>query len=245
MVNFDTLYHQLDHKRIDLWRIPLKPFDSKVFAILNPDETHRARRFYFKHHQQNFAMARAIMRLILSRYVSLSVHAFDFTLNHYGKPELSHPTNIQFNLSHSKNWALLAVGQNTPVGVDLEFFSGREYMGLAEQMFSKTEINHLKNTPASQQALVFFNIWAQKEAFIKACGMGLSYDTSTFSVPVLSTTPIQVFDEKHQKTWVLQSFMPRICCAAALCYEPSVQHIHQINLSSNDVLNMMNEFIHA
>ncbi len=216
-------YH-LKQKQIDIWQFPLHKPWKDALAVLNSDEQKRAARFYFDIHRNRFIAAHAFLRTILSRYLqNKNPSSLEFTENKYGKPQIANNfQNLEFNLSHSDNIGLLAIGQNHPLGVDIEFFSAREYLSLANYMFSDTEKIAIKNVPLAMQPLVFFNVWAQKEAFIKACGMGLSYPTQEFDVTHLSATNETVLDKKHNKQWRITSFKPTITSCGAICHAPEI-----------------------
>ena len=112
---FDINECILHSKRIDIWRYPLHTSFPGATELLNDDETHRANRFYFPRHQRRFTLAHAILRLILCRYTSIPPKDLIFQHNDHGKPELIH-SPLTFNLSHSGDWALLAVGNEYPLG---------------------------------------------------------------------------------------------------------------------------------
>ena len=220
----------LSPSRIDIWEYPLLTIWDGAREILNSNEIDRADRFYFERHRRRFTVARSMMRLILAHYLKEKASQLTFRENKYGKPEIKHPSQIEFNLSHSQDLALLVVGKNHPVGIDLEFFSGRSYLGIGDQLFSEAENNALKKTPLYLRSLSFFTIWAQKEAFIKACGLGLSYPTKSFNVASLPNESSDIEDPLHQSTWRTTTFMPKIACAAAVCYHPSIREIRYIRV---------------
>lgn len=224
-------HYALNKTHIDIWQYPLSIEPSWALSLLSEDERQRANQFYFERHRRRFIVARAIMRTILARYIDRHPKNLVFQYNDYGKPSLHDLSQIQFNISHSQELALLAVGKTTPLGIDLEFYADRPYQGIGEHSFSIQENQQLQATPLLLQPLVFFHTWSQKEAFIKACGMGLSYQTQTFTVPALPPTNQTIFDVRHQCHWQLQSFMPAIGCCAALCYDPVIQSFmyHTLN----------------
>ncbi len=230
----------LKSDRIDIWRYPLHEDNPEAKLQLSPDEQHRAARFHFPRHQRRFTNAHRMLRLILARYLNEHPLNLNFSTGQYGKPELVNAPFLQFNLSHSGDMAILAVGKDYPLGVDLEHFSARPYYGIGEHLFSNQEILALKKATTSFTALTFFNIWAQKEAFIKACGLGLSYPTQQFDVPILSSTPQIVPDTLHQRSWKIISFMPQVACCASLCYDTRVQEIRYLALSLDDLLLLDN-----
>jgi len=226
-------HYPLNQTHIDIWHYPLNTQPSWALSLLSNDERQRASQFYFDRHRRRFIVARSMMRVILSRYLNQQPNELLFHYNDYGKPGLNDSTQIQFNISHSQELAILAVGKTNPLGIDLEFYADRPYQGIGEHSFSAQENQQLKMTPLFMQPLVFFHIWSQKEAFIKACGMGLSYQTQSFTVPTLPPTNEAVFDARHQRYWQLQSFMPAIGCCAALCYDTAVQSITYHTLNEN------------
>lgn len=173
-----------------------------------------------------------MLRLILSRYLQQEASQLDFCYNPQGKPALKEAQKLEFNLSHSEDLAVLAVGRDYPLGVDVEFFSARPYEGIAETLFSPAELDRFLKLDNSLKPQVFFHIWAQKEAFIKACGLGLSYPTKSFDVPIFSPTSATVADSVFHKKWFMRSFMPSVACSAALCHHPEVTEIRQITVNN-------------
>lgn len=222
----------LKDTRIDIWQYPLHTAFAGAADLLNEDETTRAHRYHFARHQRRFTVARATLRLILSRYLNLPPTKLVFSYGKQGKPACVHPTALQFNLSHSGDFALLAVGKTMPMGIDLELFSARPYEGIGEHLFSEREIQALRSKSNQLKPLVFFNIWAQKEAFIKACGLGLAYPTKQFDVSALPVPDQEIMDNLHHKKWKMIPFMPAIGCSAALCFDPRVEEIRYIKLTN-------------
>lgn len=222
---FKALDCTLQKSRIDIWEFSLINATLNASLLLNEAELARANRYHFERHQRRFTIARATVRVILSNYLNLPPQQLVFGEHEYGKPYLLDYPNVHFNLSHSKDLALLAIGLNHPLGVDLEFFSDRSFAGIARLMFSANELKAFQAVPDALKQLAFFHVWAQKEALIKACGLGLSYPTQDFDVPVLPSTNQAIWDAKNQQHWQMVSFQPQIRCCAALCYHPDITTI--------------------
>jgi 4'-phosphopantetheinyl transferase len=215
----------LNESRIDLWQFSLAHELNITSQILNDEEKARGNRFYFERHRRRFTTARATLRIILARYLNMSPERLEFTYNLQGKPSAVNSQKLQFNLSHTGDLALLAVGKVNPIGVDIERYSARSYEGIAKNLFSPQELQELHKAPPARKAALFFHIWAQKEAFIKASGLGLSYPTQEFSVPTSIPTKQLVDDPINNTTWQLHSFMPQVACSGALCYHPTVREL--------------------
>ncbi len=209
----------LPAKQIDIWRFSLTG-ETNWISLLNEQERERAFRFYFKRHTHRFIQAHGIMREILGHYLDKHPADLLLTTDANGKPCLE-GSDLCFNLSHSHEYALLAVGRQYSLGVDLEVFTSRSYQGVAEHMFSPEECEILKRAPKALSCAVFFSIWSQKEALIKACGLGLRYPTKEFSVQPLASNAYEVNDSLHEVQWTMFPFFPLPGYAGALCYHQS------------------------
>ena len=228
----------LNESRIDLWQFSLEQELNIAYQLLNADERARGDRFYFSRHKRRFTTARATLRIILARYLNTAPERLEFTYGAHGKPAVINSQKLEFNISHTGDLAMLAVGKGYPMGVDIEQYSARPYEGIAKSLFSEQEFAEFTKVPAALKASTFFHIWSQKEAFIKACGLGLSYPTKEFHVPTSIPTKQLVDDPLHNMTWQLRSFMPEIACSGALCYHPTVREIRHgvIQLQQNESL---------
>ena len=146
--------------RVDIWRARLDlPTDSLMTleATLSADEIQRAERFHVQGDKDRFIAAHGCLRDILARYHRLEPAQLSFSANDYGKPALSTDLSerrMDFNLSHSDDFALVAVTWERKVGVDLERIrQGISAQVIARQYFSKSEFAELP-VGRSQYALL-------------------------------------------------------------------------------------------
>ena len=123
-------------------------------------------------------------------------------------------------------------GCNNKLGVVLDCFSKKPYLGIARHCFAQSEIDVMVGLPHTLQRLIFFNIWTQKEAYIKACGIGLTYPTNSFQVPFIPGTNVIIEDSFTKEKWQIISFMPQPNCCAALCTHYLIKTINFIHLKS-------------
>lgn len=174
--------------RVDVWRVlldePAKA-DSEA-GSLSADEIARASRFHFEKDRVHFTRCRSALRGLLAEYLSIPAREIRFEYMTNGKPRVAagqNPRALQFNVSHSAGLALIAIGSEYRLGVDIEKIrNDADTTSLAERFFSVRERAGLRALPSHLRVPGFFACWTRKEAFLKATGAGLSFPLADFSV---------------------------------------------------------------
>ena len=93
---------------------------------------------------------------------------YEIAYNSQGKPYFSSNCEIFFNISHSSNYVVCAIGDK-PVGIDIE--GGRKgRQNLARRFFDRAESDWIEEAESDER---FFRIWTLKEAYGKATGFGV------------------------------------------------------------------------
>lgn len=171
---------------IDLWRVDLSNPDLEQPAILAHDENRRAEKFAFDAGRNNYVRSRCTLRRILGGCLNYPAEKIEFRYNEHDKPALAVPdVGVQFNLSHSADIALIGVGKDRRVGVDVNH-TGRTsgWEAIVKRTFTVTEQNSFFAQPKEFQEEIFYRVWSQKEAYTKAIGDGFSYGFKNFTVVV-------------------------------------------------------------
>lgn len=204
---------------IHVWRAALDLPQARVGELerfLAADELGRAKRFLVRSARDRYTVARAVLRNLLSCYVSAAPADLRFHYTEYGKPELAHPTtSVRFNVSHSHGLAVYAVTAGVPVGIDVEYLQRRATMDrlkIAHRVFSDREYNELASMPRYRRDEAFLACWTRKEAFVKAIGQGLSCPLDQFDVTVDPADPPELrathWDRFEADRWSMASVDP-------------------------------------
>lgn len=190
--------HITDSNSLDIWSVSLSSSHIDIASLepqLDANEFQRYQRLH-KKHQYRYLVSHAACRQILSRYTGIASDEITYTTNSHGKPALKDHA-ICFNLSHSHDLAVIAIGHETDIGVDVEYEKSKpSWKKLAHRFFHPTEYQHLLNLAEEKQLRAFFQLWTRKEAFIKALGTGLSTPLSSFDV----TSHKVVFRDENKNT---------------------------------------------
>ena len=202
----------LESHHVDVWRLSLDLSTDSVKSVestLSANEKERAARFHFEVDKNRFVIAHGVLRKILGHYLHRNPAELTFSVNQYGKPALDN-SSLEFNLSHSGDFALIAVTQGRKIGVDVEHIrQGISSHVIAQQYFSKAEVAELQSLPIEKRVNGFFTCWTRKEAYIKAQGLGLALPLESFDVSLTPGQPAILRatrpDEKEAAHWALRS----------------------------------------
>ena len=94
---------------------------------------------------------------------------YNLIYNDFGKPYLA-DNSVFFSISHSGDYALCAISSKE-VGCDIEIIKDNN-IDIAKEFFNKLEFQKIQNS--KNPKLEFYNLWCQKESYLKALGIGLN-----------------------------------------------------------------------
>ena len=185
----DTLSLSEDH--IDVWLCDLKQLSDEInnfYSILSEDERERADKLKVEDKRQQYIITRGVLRQRLGLLTNLEPKDFIIEYMEHGKPALANDpryADITFNVSHSNDFALIAVAQKQNIGIDIEKINRESnHQALMTRFFSMAEQAEFQTIPDANMASAFCACWTRKEAFIKAIGNGVSYGLDNFDVTV-------------------------------------------------------------
>ncbi|WON74762.1 4'-phosphopantetheinyl transferase family protein [Nitrosospira sp. Is2] len=166
---------------IEVWLLPLDlnmPLSKRDLALLNRDERSHALRFRRHEDRVRSVMARAALRQILSSRTGVLPDKLRFFVNDYGKPSVVGNWGLEFNISHSGCFALIALSTSGQVGVDIECRD----RDLDIEELSMHVFSPLERRSGLQTTEAFFDRWVAKESVLKALGLGISQHLQVLSI---------------------------------------------------------------
>jgi 4'-phosphopantetheinyl transferase len=171
---------------IHVLAFPLAPLYGRLDVLetlLSADERMRAARFVRAADRRRYVVAHAMMREILSSAVGCAPLDLVFERNRWGKPRLAGDIHeVQFNLAHSADLAMLAVSAERPVGIDLEHHHERaDWRMIAQQTLSPADCRAIDALSPAMQLAAFYASWTRQEAALKARGEGLASSAASLA----------------------------------------------------------------
>jgi len=151
----------------------------KLYASVDKDRQKKADRLK-QHPAKKLSVAAGMLaRFAISQHAHVPVTSVKFRNTAGGKPSAD-GLNIHFSISHSVGLAVCAVSDR-PIGVDAEH---RRVVpeDVIARCFSQGEQDYVLEEPRKTRGR-FFEIWTQKEAYVKMMGTGItdfpSFDVTT------------------------------------------------------------------
>lgn len=157
-----------------VWQVDLKD-NLHSNHLLTQEEREKSARFRFSHDQNRYTISHSMLRLILSTYMNCNPSTLIFDQTKYGKPFLKGEKAFNFNMTYSGDVVCYMLSMKNDVGIDIEYMKPDfDWFRIARLYFSRKEVSYLEGLPSDKQAKGFFKLWTQKEALLKAEGIGLS-----------------------------------------------------------------------
>ncbi len=132
------------------------------------------------------SQGRAPLVALLAAYLDIPEALVVLDQDARGKPRLATATSrlagahqVEFNWSHSGDYALVALARDCALGVDIERLGKNlRALEIAKRFFDPSEAASLARLDARARDDAFIALWCAKEAVLKAAGEGLSFGLS-------------------------------------------------------------------
>ncbi|RKN05096.1 4'-phosphopantetheinyl transferase family protein [Streptomyces radicis] len=165
-----------------LWLAPVRP-RAGWLRLLDPAERERADRLDGTPAGEVFVTSRGAQRLVGSRYLGVPPETVrtDRSCPHcvgaaHGRPRFVGPrgAGLDYSVSHTERWLLMAVTGGGLVGVDIEDLAAvPDAGGLARAALTPGERARWAGLPEAERDAWLLSAWTRKEAAMKLTGLGL------------------------------------------------------------------------
>ena len=158
-----------------------------ALACLDEGELARWSRFVYSGPRRQFVLSRAAVRAVLCAELGCRNDELAFGVSPHGKPFArvrDRQADISFSVSHGGWHGLIAIAPGGRLGVDIEERVERRRLDLLiEAALGEEETAEVTSATGSEQLHLFFKLWTMKEALMKAHGLGMGLDATTFEIP--------------------------------------------------------------
>jgi phosphopantetheinyl transferase len=140
-------------------------------------ERDRAAHMRTDEQRRSFVMGRLLLRTVVARAGDGTPEDVAVDLESAGRPVVVGPfSRFSVSIAHSGDYVVAAAALRA-VGVDVEQVpSAPRHPGLVERVCSPDELRQLELMTDTERQSAFTTIWARKEAYGKARGVGLDFD---------------------------------------------------------------------
>lgn len=120
-----------------------------------------------------------LRRLLLDEYsIDLSGEREPIARQEGGKPFLAAHCGIYFNISHSGDYVVCAVGE-VPLGIDIQYQKKGDHRKLGKRIMTPKEWERYEGQGLEEEFL--FRCWTKKESYLKYTGEGIRRDLRTLA----------------------------------------------------------------
>lgn len=144
-----------------------------------------------------------LARYGLGRVFGIPAKDLVFAVAPGGKPYVTKPSGLYFNISHSGTWCVCAVS-DVPVGIDIQRMDSVRFDAIAHRYFPPEDRTAYE--AADDKKGMFYTLWTKKEALGKCLGVGLR--------------PVPMPDLPMEFRWATIDGQYRLC----VCWETAPQN---------------------
>lgn len=154
--------------------------DPSLLALLDSSEVERAER---KREPLPYISAHALVRRALGATLQTDPRSLRFERrcatcgsDRHGKPHIVGRPEWSFSLSYTGRAAVVALSRDGEVGIDVEETAEAGFGGFEQVTLAASEVPAFASLAGEELLVARAQIWARKEAILKATGHGLVVD---------------------------------------------------------------------
>ncbi|TDT67377.1 4'-phosphopantetheinyl transferase [Allofrancisella inopinata] len=176
-------YHQKNIEGTDLFLLDVNDNKHLVDESIIPDnQLSDIQKYKIEFDHLKRLVSRSFLYIYLESKYQIS--NYELTYNEYKKPYLKFHQNINFSISYSKEYILIAVSDKCQVGTDIEYIDKSiNHNELKDVIMHPEEISHYNQLKEDLDKInFFFEVFNIKESIIKGLGIGLYFDIKNINI---------------------------------------------------------------
>lgn len=203
----------------------------RYVQLLSEAEKAQIQRLHFGRDRTWRTICYARRRIILAKYLCIPAVSIAFDKSSGGRPSLTAEANtvaLDFNLSHADCVALMAIAIDLRVGIDIEAVRPID-TEIARSCFSEMKQQSVSRLTEGERLSQFYKLWTQKEAVLKAEGVGLGADITALDHEPQDHLAIGAHESRQvpgiTQPWNLQELYPAPGYIGAIATSRTPRHI--------------------
>ena len=165
----EDLSTSLEDTGIAVWCIDLNDLKERdrLESMLSTEEKSRADSYRYQTDRDTFVTCRGLLRVLLGVYTGENPMDVELTASPSGKPMTR--GSVDFSVSHSSNYALIAVSEEGSIGVDVEQVRPLPLLNeMAARLFHPSQTEVVMGLPEVERLRLYFKAWTINESIKKA-----------------------------------------------------------------------------
>ncbi len=144
--------------------------ETKLAELISVYRLNKLNKFIYREDYLRSLYAECLLRFLLCKKIPAINSDIHIEYARYGKPYINGNNKIEFSISHSGNWVVVAIS-NITAGVDIEEIKHKDSL-VIERFFSSNEKDDIyENIKTSDEK--YYKLWTLKESYMKFTGLGL------------------------------------------------------------------------
>ena len=165
---------------LDISSLEMNAQYNRLLSCVSADQRKRIEQFHFAEDKKRTLYGDVLSRCVIGDLRHMPMGSIEFVKNKFGKPFASGFPPVYFNISHSGDWVICAVGERE-VGVDVEEIKPID-LGIARRFYTPNESRLVLSGCEEERLKTFYLLWTLKESYTKYVGKGLSIPLNSFEI---------------------------------------------------------------
>lgn len=148
-------------------------------SLLSKDMQKDILRYRLEDDRRRSLLGKITLLNYFNRYTNFNL--VDIERTSYNRPYIKN-SNVDFNISHSKDYVVCAFSKNNSIGIDIEALNFDININDFKTIFSSNEFDLIINSNKSIE--IFYKLWTIKEAILKADGRGFIAEPKDITINI-------------------------------------------------------------